>query len=537
MKKISLLHPLWIERYKIGGIYDCSSNIILNVCKREYDLIHKGIANPSQISNETLQLLSNFARNNMLLDRQNTKITPEDFISNVVRYSKQRAIPRKLTLELTEDCNLRCKYCRYTINESRKKGRYHNSSALSYDSAVVAIDNYLQSYKSIIDTIPVQLIGLFIKRNPAVIGFYGGEVLLKKDLLMELISYSVSKAKELGILSIRPFVTTNGTLLTSDIIKFFVDNNVYLSVSLDGPQCENDKNRVYKNGDGSFAQVYKSLKYIQHNYPEYYTSSITIQAVAAPNYDTDNVNNFFLEMSKDNLYAGINSFIRLEFADYSEEENFNISKTYNGWNDENYMDCVLDKCISICETIKEDSTYEEIIRVFLFNPEYLDVFRMAFTANERIQNSPSVSDKCFNSCYIGKANQVLRANGEFHLCERTDYSMPIGSIEKGLDETKVTNLYREYFSIMNREECRNCWASKFCPICIGQLIKNSRIVAPTDFECNQIRSRYDLYLKILMILAHKFSNVFNALLRYFTKSNDSTIDEFYTYCIENNLIK
>ena len=72
---------------------------------------------------------------------------------------------------------------------------------------------------------------------------------------------------------------------------------------------------------------------------------------------------------------------------------------------------------------------------------------------------------------------------------------------------------------------------------IDDVVSFPFFVAPTDFECNQIRSRYDLYLKILMILAHKFSNVFNALLRYFTKSNDSTIDEFYTYCVENNLIK
>lgn len=517
------IHPFWIEKHNLGGIYDQTSNVVINISRKEYDLIVKGISDPNNLSDELCKLLSEYAELNLLKPIRDFKIRNSDvFAKNVSDYSELRAIPRKLTLELTENCNLRCKYCRYTINEIKKEGRYHNQTVLSYDKAVKAIDNYFENYSKILANIPEQLISQYIKRNPAVIGYYGGEPLLEKQTLKDLINYSANKAVNLNIPSLQQFVTTNGTLLSSDIVKYFVDNKVYLSISLDGPQCENDKNRVYKNGKGSFAKVYEVLKFIRDKFPEYFKTSITIQAVAAPNYQIDNVNEFFYNMSDNNLYAGVNSFVRLDFADFSGEDKLNNLNII----DDNYINAILDNTISICEKISKNATYEEVIRVFLFSPEYMDIFRMAFTSEARIGDRPNCGKEHFNSCYLGKANIVLRANGEYHFCERTDYSMPIGHIDNGFDRDKIRGLYKEYFDIMNRHECIKCWASIFCPICIGQLVDNSQIKCPTDAECKQIRGRYDLYLKLLLVLAHKFPLIYTSLQTYFTKSNDTTIDDF-----------
>ena len=63
------------------------------------------------------------------------------------------------------------------------------------------------------------------------IGFYGGEPLLYFDIIRKTINYVRSKCDN-AIFTI----TTNATLLKDKILSFFVENNVEITISLDGPQ-------------------------------------------------------------------------------------------------------------------------------------------------------------------------------------------------------------------------------------------------------------------------------------------------------------
>lgn len=73
------------------------------------------------------------------------------------------------------------------------------------------------------------------------------------------------------------------SLLNKEIMLFLEENDVSLLISLDGPQKINDKNRVFRNGRGTFDVVARNLELMKKEYPNYW-KKIQISMVV----DTDN---------------------------------------------------------------------------------------------------------------------------------------------------------------------------------------------------------------------------------------------------------
>ena len=80
---------------------------------------------------------------------------------------------------MTNTCNLRCRYCPYTINEQRGQGKMHASHHLKEEDARKAISDYFHEYTRIFRKVEPEHRTLFLKRNPPAVSFYGGEALLR----------------------------------------------------------------------------------------------------------------------------------------------------------------------------------------------------------------------------------------------------------------------------------------------------------------------------------------------------------------------
>lgn len=107
------------------------------------------------------------------------------------------------TIYLTDDCNMKCNYC-YEGNEK-------NKSVLSEDKLKTVL-------QYIIDNNPVN--------DPIDLVFLGGEPLLNPKMMVkaiEIINSKYADCKDLFHYSI----TTNGTLLTRDIIDFLIENALF----------------------------------------------------------------------------------------------------------------------------------------------------------------------------------------------------------------------------------------------------------------------------------------------------------------------
>jgi len=134
-----------------------------------------------------------------------------------------------LTLVLTHDCNLRCRYC-YT---GGKYGR-----AMPLEIAKQAIDFGLAQAGT----------GFLL------VSFFGGEPLLEFDRLAAIVDYGKARALQANA-RIRFGLSTNGTLLTERMLDFFVENDLHIQLSLDGDADSHDRVRRFADGRGSHATV------------------------------------------------------------------------------------------------------------------------------------------------------------------------------------------------------------------------------------------------------------------------------------------
>src|SRR5262249_49748150 len=81
--------------------------------------------------------------------------------------------------------------------------------------------------------------------------FFGGETLLNFGVVRSTLEYARRRAAEEGK-EIDFSLTTNATLLRTDIIEFLADNRVGVTVSIDSPKELQDRFRVFSDGTGSY---------------------------------------------------------------------------------------------------------------------------------------------------------------------------------------------------------------------------------------------------------------------------------------------
>ncbi|MBP2133000.1 putative peptide-modifying radical SAM enzyme [Methanomicrobium sp. W14] len=140
-------------------------------------------------------------------------------------------------LLLTDECNLCCKYCR---------GKMFFVPDETPDT--VDLDCNLPCELSFsLD----HLYEFLSKDKDAVLTFYGGEPLLKKDLICEIMDNAPVK---------KYIIQTNGTLLDS-LPAEYVNSFCSIFVSIDGDRQTTDLSR----GKGTYDRVIRNLKHIKNN--------------------------------------------------------------------------------------------------------------------------------------------------------------------------------------------------------------------------------------------------------------------------------
>ncbi|MFR4164063.1 MAG: radical SAM protein [Paraclostridium sordellii] len=145
------------------------------------------------------------------------------------------------TILVTSDCNLRCSYC----YEGEKK----NKQNMTIETADKVIDFIKKTFPK------------SESKKPHVV-FHGGEPFLN----FKIIKYIKTKLdNEMSNNDIIYEITTNGTIINDEIIKFLKENNIQLSISIDGSRDAHNKYRIFSNGKGSYDIVIKNTKYLLAN--------------------------------------------------------------------------------------------------------------------------------------------------------------------------------------------------------------------------------------------------------------------------------
>ena len=145
----------------------------------------------------------------------------------------------QIILKLTTACNLNCVYC--------SEG----------DQRVATLPQEI--FFKLVDELPAILEQTGSK--DAEFLFHGGEPLLYgRERLKTLIEYAKENLPDFNV---RFLMQTNATLIDDAWIKFFVENEISVGVSLDGYPELHDKNRRTKNDEPTAEKILHNLKLLR----------------------------------------------------------------------------------------------------------------------------------------------------------------------------------------------------------------------------------------------------------------------------------
>lgn len=419
--------------------------------------------------------------------------TDRDTLHQIVDGYKKYVVMRKFCLEVTENCNFRCKYCPYTIaTESRR----HSGRRLSLPLAMAAIDSYFQRLAGQVEQLPADKRAQLLRAVPPNLSWYGGETLLAFDLIRQTKEYFSSLPWEkYGIpkSAISYSLTTNLSLMTDNIAQFLVDNDVLTYVSIDGPAPDHDKFRVYVNGSGTFNDVYRNLLRLRDTHPEYYRRRVVILSTSCPGHNRRACEDFLADLGTTCFQSEVETpgriishprqvMTRLE-ADTDRE-----------------IDQLRRKIASLLESQACDSrmVFESVEK------EIKEIPRAMFDVRTAV---PSIGNEVLpfhmRTCPIGFDQLLVGADGRYHMCHRTDETLPIGSARGGYDMTSVVDVYQKFHKMLNRDECRSCWAIRFCHVCSAPALRQGEFAGPGKEECECIRKQAESSFEKYQVLSER----------------------------------
>lgn len=454
----------FIHLFKTPGgnyIYDVNKNVIIRTSQETWDLIRDGHYDPCDFYDRQ-ELLAKMKAEGFLSSKRLIEIIhPADEV--LINYLERKV--RMITLQVTQQCNLRCDYCVYS---GGYENRIHGYKKMNYDIAKKSIDFYLEHS---------------IDSEVFVVGFYGGEPLIEFELIKKCVSYieSVSEGKEL-LLS----MTTNGTLLNEEIVSFLEEHNFSLLISLDGPREVHDKNRKFAfNSCGTFDIVMENVNMIKSKFPKYY-KKITFNAVMDQTNDFSCINKFFTNYETIKNVNLTVSKINNNYAKYeiTETEDFHCKMGYE------YFKLLLSKAVLI------DDKY--VSKIVLKDYEYLQ------RVYKQLQPTEELPKKGHHGgpCIPGVQRLFVNVEGDIFPCERVSEfsdSMNIGNISRGFNLDKIRHILN--IGKLSEDSCKNCWAFRFCILCAASADTSLQLSRDMKLsKCNNVRNMVENNLKDLCTL-------------------------------------
>ena len=184
----------------------------------------------AEISDEAWEQLSTLPEIQSWSDEINLETTTPEAAEQI----------NSLTLNVTQICNLHCTYC-----AAGGDGTYNDPvKNISIEKTIPQIEFFLNKISA---------------NNRFHIAFLGGEPLLYPQALEAIAQFASHKASEKHIqLSMK--VTTNGTLLTQEIVQMLGKNKISVVISVDGPAEINDRQRPSKSGKSTTVKIEDGIR-------------------------------------------------------------------------------------------------------------------------------------------------------------------------------------------------------------------------------------------------------------------------------------
>jgi len=353
---------------------------------------------------------------------------------------------------ITEQCNLRCTYCCYSGEYANN--RSHNSRSLTRRD----ID---EIYAFIVQTTTLR---------PLRISFYGGEPLTQYDL----VQYAIKCGKEVFEDQVAFSITTNATLLTEERTNWLIAHDVNLEISIDGTASFHDRNRIDKNGRGSFSRMYQALGYIAKQHPSY-----------------------LLKVKLLMTLPSIVSLLAISEEWHNDPLLHNIAPSSISGLTPNFAQGVVKKNY---EVLKEQ--HLPLLDAYERHQDWL-VLKAYFNdciAYWRDRPIVDVGDSVpMSTCMPRNTKLFIDANKQIGVCEKISDNYRIGSVQTGVDWEKANEHVRSYYA-KRFHRCAHCPAIRMCDMCLKAIEFNNE---QWDILCHNEREYARLYMFLFCEMAER----------------------------------
>ena len=414
-----------IHQYKLGGY-----NIVLDVCSGSVHAVDEVAYDIIAMFEENSKEKVIAAMNEKYCGRND--ITPEDIeecyaqvqalkdegrlfaedtfepMANKLK-QKTAGVVKALCLHVAHTCNLNCSYC------FASQGKYQGDRALmSFEVGKRALDFLMENSGT--------------RRNLEV-DFFGGEPSLNFDVVKRLVEYARSVEGERGK-NFRFTYTTNGMILTDEMIEFLNKECHNVVLSLDGRKEVNDHFRVDYSGKGSYDTIvpnFKRLVESRGGKGYYVRGTYTHNNVDFTNDIFHMADLGFTELSMEPVvcppgdpYALTEEDLPILFEQYEILAKEMVKRKREG-------------------------------RPFTFYHYMID-----------LKHGPCIY-KRITGCGSGTEYMAVTPWGDLYPCHQFvgDEKYLLGNIFDGVKNTEIQDEFRSC-NAYSREECKDCWARLYC---------------------------------------------------------------------------
>ena len=449
-----------IHQYKSNGY-----NIVMDVCSGAVhvvdDVVYDAIAVYGEKGEEAVKeaLQDRYPAEDIgeaideinELKEEGLLFTEDVYEQYVTDFKSRKTVVKALCLHVAHDCNLGCLYC------FAEEGEYHGRRAImSYEVGKKALDFLIENSGN--------------RRNLEV-DFFGGEPLMNWDVVKQLVAYGRSREKECNK-NFRFTLTTNGMLLTDEVMDFLNREMANVVLSIDGRKEVNDRMRPTRNKKGSSYDIImpKFKKFAEKRGSKSY-------------YVRGTFTRYNLDFSKDVLHLADEGFDQISVepvvappsADYAIREE---------------------------DLPKILSEYDELAKEFIRRKKEGRGFNF-FHFMIDLTQGPCVA-KRLSGCGSGTEYLAVTPWGDLYPCHQFvgQEEFLLGNVDTRVTNTKVRDELK-LCNVYAKEKCRNCFARFYCS---GGCAANSynfhgSITDAYDIGCEMQKKRIECAIMIKAALA------------------------------------
>lgn len=447
-----------IHQYKNNGY-----NIVLDVCSGSVhvvdDLVYDVIALYEEMDpDEIVKRLPQYPENEIReaydeiteLKDQGQLFTEDVYKDAIIDFKKRKTVVKALCLHIAHDCNLACKYC------FAEEGEYHGGRALmSYEVGKKALDFLIANSGN---------------RVNLEVDFFGGEPLMNFQVVKDLVAYGRSKEKEFNK-KFRFTLTTNGMLLTDEVMEFTNKEMANVVLSIDGRKEVHDFMRPTRNGKGSYDLIidkFKKMAEMRHQTNYYVRGTFT---------------HYNLDFSKDVLHLADMGFKQISAEPVVAPDD-------------------MDYAIREEDLPQLFEEYDNLAKEMVKREKEGNGFNF-FHFMIDLTGGPCLY-KRLSGCGSGTEYLAVTPWGDLYPCHQFVgmEQFKLGNVDTGIEKTDIVDEFK-LCNVYAKDKCKDCFARFYCS---GGCAANSynfhgNLLDAYDIGCELERKRVECAIMIKAALA------------------------------------